>query len=308
MNQSQSVKIGKTDVLIAPKLGLGTNKVGGHNLFKGLKDTDGKAVIKTALDEGISLLDTAFMYGLGRSEEIIGEVLQEYDRAQVILATKAAQDVRKDYQPNNEPEFLKNAVEQALKRLHTDYIDIFFIHFPDKTTPKDEAVAALAALKKEGKIRAIGVSNFSLAQLKEANKNGEVDLVEDNYSLVQRTAEKELFPYLKEQQISFVPYYPLASGLLTGKYQATDRDKFERFTPAQFKQIIAALVQVKELAQKHAATVAQVILAWYLQNPALSVVIPGARKPEQVQNNVGVLNVELTPAEYTQIDKLFREF
>ncbi len=170
-------------------------------------------------------------------------------------------------------------------------------------------MAALAALKKEGKIRAIGVSNFSLAQLKEANKNGEVDLVEDNYSLVQRTAEKELFPYLKEQQISFVPYYPLASGLLTGgKYQATDRDKFERFTPAQFRQIIAALVQVKELAQKHAATVAQVILAWYLQNPALSVVIPGARKPEQVQNNVGALNVELTPAEYTQIDKLFREF
>ncbi|KRL05694.1 Aryl-alcohol dehydrogenase related enzyme [Liquorilactobacillus oeni DSM 19972] len=295
-------------MVVSPKIGLGTNKVGGHNLFKNLKDEDGYSVVKTALDSGVSLLDTAFMYGLGRSEEIIGEVLRQYDRSKVIIATKAAQDPQNDYKINNDPAFLKAAVENALKRLQTDYLDIFFIHFPDEKTPKNEAVAALAELKKEGKIRAIGVSNFSLEQIKEANQDGQVDIVEDSYNLVSRKAERELFPYLQKEQISFVPYFPLASGLLTGKYSTEDSDKFKQFTKAEFTDIITALSQVRELAKKHGATVAQIFLSWYLQNPAISVVIPGARKPEQVKSNVGALNVELTQGEFEQIDKLFADF
>ncbi len=159
-----TIKVGQSEVLTT-QLGLGTNKVGGHNLFPNLQDQDGYAVVKTALDNGVQMLDTAFMYGLGRSEEIIGDVLQDYRREQVVIATKAAQDQSRNLKPNNQPAFLKKAVDDALKRLKTDYIDIFYIHFPDEKTPKAEAVAALTELKKAGKIKAVGVSNFSLAQI-----------------------------------------------------------------------------------------------------------------------------------------------
>lgn len=305
---ADTVKIGKSTVTTT-KLGLGTNKVGGHNLFADLNDQDGVDVITTALENNITLLDTAFMYGKGRSEEIIGDVLQGLDRSKVVIATKAAQDPDNDLELNNTPAFLKHAVDDALTRLKTDYIDIFYIHFPDEATPKNEAIAALNELKQAGKIKAIGVSNFSFEQLKEANQDNLVDIVEDNYSLVHRDAEKELFPYLKEHQISFVPYFPLASGLLTGKYTAADADKFTgRFPETQFKQIITAVDGVRVIATAHDATVAQTIIAWYLANPNISVVIPGARKPEQVESNAKALDVTLTADEYNKIDDLFSAF
>lgn len=244
------VRIGKSRVY-ASDLGLGTNAVGGHNLYPNLTDEIGKDVVRTAINNGITLLDTAFSYGRGRSEELIGEVLQEpeFDRSRVIVATKAAHDMQQDGKFNNSPEFLRNAVEAALQRLQTDYLDIFYIHFPDETTPKNEAVAALHELKEEGKIRAIGVSNFSLEQLKEANQDGYVDIVEERFSLIHREHEKELFPYLKANKISFVPYYPLDSGLLTGKYseettfEASDlRSKNPDFKGERFAEIIKKLI------------------------------------------------------------------
>ncbi|PMD71380.1 aldo/keto reductase [Companilactobacillus nuruki] len=301
------IKVGNTEVT-SKKLGLGTNKVGGHNLFKGLKDEDGYAVVKEAIDNGITTLDTAYMYGVGRSEEIIGDVIQDYDRSKLVIATKAAQDPNNDLKNNNNPEFLKKTVDDALKRLKTDYIDIFYIHFPDEKTPKNESVAALNELKKSGKIRAIGVSNFSLDQIKEANKDGLVDIVEDNYSLLHRDAEKELFPYLRKNNISFVPYFPLASGLLTGKYSSADVKKFDQYTPEQFNSILNSIDKVRKIANKYEATVAQVILAWYMKNPDISIVIPGARKPEQVDQNVKALNIDLGNTDYHTIDEAFSDF
>lgn len=298
------VKIGKSEVVSGP-LGLGTNKVGGHNLFDGLKDSDGEAVIKAALNDGITLLDTAFMYGLGKSEDIIGNVIQDFDRSKFVIASKAAQDPNNDLKPNNDPKFLTKSIHESLERLQTDYIDIFYIHFPDEKTPKAEAVDALAQAKKAGKIRAIGISNFNLDQIKEANQDGQVDVVENNYSLVHREAESEIFPYLKAHQISFVPYFPLASGLLTGKYSRNDADKFSRFSPSKFKQIMDSLDQVKIIAERHQATIAQTILAWYIANPDISVVIPGARLPEQVDSNAKTLDVQLSPTEFDEIDGLF---
>jgi aryl-alcohol dehydrogenase-like predicted oxidoreductase len=299
-----SVKIGKSDVLSGP-LGLGTNKVGGHNLFDGLKDEDGAEVVKTALNDGISLLDTAFMYGLGKSEEIIGDVTQNFDRSKFVIASKAAQDPNNDLKPNNDPKFLTKSIDEALERLKTDYIDIFYIHFPDDHTPKAEAVDALAQAKKAGKIRAIGISNFTLDQIKEANADDQVDVVENHYSLLHRDAEKEVFPYLKANHISFVPYFPLASGLLTGKYHQNDAGKFSQFSTDEFSNIIASLARVKAIADKHQATIAQTILAWYIANPNIAVVIPGARLPEQVDSNAKALDVQLSQAEFNEIDQLF---
>ncbi|MDT2612984.1 aldo/keto reductase [Enterococcus dongliensis] len=308
------VRIGKSQVY-ASTLGLGTNAVGGHNLYPDLSEEVGKEVIRTALNNGITLLDTAYSYGNGRSEELIGEVLQEaaFDRSRVILATKAAHDSQQPGKFNNSPKFLQQAVEHALQRLQTDYIDIFYIHFPDEMTPKNEAVAALQQLKEAGKIRAIGVSNFSLEQLKEANQDGYVDIVEDRFSLIHREHENDLFPYLKENKISFVPYYPLDSGLLTGKYDKETqfapsdlRSKNPDFKGARFKAIITKVNQLEPIARDYDATITQLVLAWYLKHPQIDVVIPGAKRPDQVAANAKAVDLQLTVEDFGKIDQLFK--
>ncbi|TMS99829.1 aldo/keto reductase [Apilactobacillus kunkeei] len=307
------VKIGKSNVESTP-LGLGTNAVGGNNLFPNLKDETGIQIVKTGLDSGITLLDTAFAYGMGHSEELIGQAIKGYDRSKFVIATKAAQDTSDgDVKINNNPQFLKQSVDDALKRLQTDYIDIFYIHFPDDQTPKDEAVAALNEMKQEGKIKAIGVSNFSLDQIKEANKDGLVDVVEDQYSLLHRDAETEMFDYLRENNISFVPFFPLASGLLTGKYsEVVDfpendiRHGNPDFTGERFEKIVEKVNNLKPLADKHGITTAELVLAWYIKNPDVTVVIPGAKRPEQVESNAKALNVSLSDEEYAQIDNDFK--
>ncbi|MBZ5962941.1 aldo/keto reductase [Leuconostoc gasicomitatum] len=292
----------------AIKLGIGTNKVGGHNLFDNLKDQDGFDVVKEALDSGITMIDTAYMYGFGRSEEIIGQVIKNYPRENFKIATKAAQDPDNNLTINNDPIFLEKSVNDALSRLQTDYIDIFYIHFPDDKTPKYKAVAALNELKKAGKIRAIGLSNFSLEQIKEANKNNQVDYVEDHYNLIQRHVEREIWPYLKENDIKFVPYFPLASGLLTGKYTIDDANKFKHLNREEFEKIIQILKGIDVIANKHSATVTQIILAWYIKNPEISAVIPGARVPSQVADNVATLKIDLSTDEYQNIDNAFKSF
>lgn len=312
------IRIGHSQVY-AEQLGLGANAIGGHNLFANLKDETGKEVVRTALQNGINLIDTAYAYGNGRSEELIGEVLQEneFDRSRVIIATKAAHVPGQKGVFNNSPESLTRSVEEALRRLQTDYIDIFYIHFPDKETPKNEAVAALHKLKEAGKIRAIGVSNFSMTQLKEANQDGYVDVVEDKFSLIHREAEKERWPYLEQHNISFVPYFPLASGLLTEKYHLNSlqsmapddpRKKNPDFQGERFEKIIQAVEQLAPIAKNNQASIAQLVLAWYMKNPRISVVIPGAKKPEQVRDNARALDIHLSSTDYHTIDQLFKDF
>lgn len=309
------VTIGKSDVQ-ATALGLGTNAVGGYNLFPNLKDDDGLKLVQTGLNHGITLLDTAYVYGLGHSEELVGQAMHEFDRHSFALATKGAQYFSSGEQViNNTPEFLTAQVEASLKRLNTDYLDIYYIHFPDKDTPKAEAVGALQRLREQGKIRAIGISNFSLDQIKEANADGYVDVVEDEFSLLHQDHAVDMMPYLKDHHISFVPYFPLASGLLTGKYDqsvsfpADDiRSQISDFQEPRYSQALTAIDQVRPIAQAHHATVAQTVLAWYMQNPLISVVIPGAKRASQVEANAQALDVTLTSAEYQTIDQAFTQF
>ncbi|KIS03380.1 aldo/keto reductase [Paucilactobacillus wasatchensis] len=308
-----NVTIGHSQVSSTP-LGLGTNAVGGHNLFPNLNETTGKKVVATALNHGITMLDTAYAYGKGRSEELIGEVIKDFDRHQIILASKAAHIFNDDGSQTmeNDPAFLIKAVDASLKRLNTDYLDVFYIHFPDDHTPKYEAVGALQKLKEAGKIRAIGISNFSFDQVQEANQDGYVDVVEDQYSLLHRDNEQQLMPYLHEHQISFVPYFPLASGLLTGKYKtdstfaaADIRSSNPDFQGMRFQNIVQDVTALTPIATNHHATIAQIILAWYLQNPLISVVIPGAKQPQQVLDNVVTMDIKLTDSEYQTIDHAF---
>ncbi|MCM3454025.1 aldo/keto reductase [Heyndrickxia oleronia] len=308
----KQVRLGKTDLYVNP-IGLGTNAVGGHNIYPNLIEETGKDVVRAAISNGINFLDTAYIYGPERSEELIGEVLEETgNRKEIIIATKGAHKlVDGKIIFDNSPAFLKNEVEKSLRRLKTDYIDLYYIHFPDDKTPKDEAVGALKELKDQGKIRAIGVSNFSIEQLKEANKDGYVDVLQSEYNLFKREAEKELLPYTKEKNISFVPYFPLAAGLLGGKYKKETtfkdgRSKNPLFQGDAFIQNLEKVELVREIALKKEAEVAHVVLAWYLTRDSIDALIPGAKQPEQVKRNLATLAVHLTPEEIKQIDDIFQ--
>src|SRR4051794_15272510 len=307
---AKQVKIGKTDLVVNP-IGLGTNAVGGHNLFPNLDENAGRELVRTGLANGINFLDTAFIYGPKRSEEIIGEIVKESgNRSEIVIATKAAHKFAgNEIVVDNSPAFLNQAVEEALQRMQTDYIDLFYIHFPDQDTPKDEAVGALKQLKDEGKIRAIGVSNFSIEQLKEANKDGYVDVYQGEYNLLSRGAEKELFPYAIHNGISFIPYFPLASGLLTGKYDKNTnleekRGKF--FKKEIFEATLDKVEHIRKIANAKGAEVAHVVLAWYLTREAIDVIIPGAKRAEQVLHNLKTLEIQLTHDEIQEIDRVFQ--
>ncbi|MFZ4450886.1 aldo/keto reductase [Salibacterium aidingense] len=305
--------IGHTDIKVNP-IGVGTNAVGGHNIYPNLDEEQGKNVVRTALDRGMNFLDTAYVYGLGRSEELIGEVVKERgNRQEAVIATKAAHESKEGKMIfNNSPAFLKEAVEQAQKRLQTDYIDLFYIHFPDENTPKAEAVGALKECKDDGKIRSIGVSNFSVEQLKEADQDGYVDVIQSEYNLLKRGAENDLLPYVKERGISFVPYFPLASGLLAGKYDKNTtfadndiRSNSPMFQGSTFYENLEKVEKVRRLARKKGAETAHVILAWYLTRDAIDTIIPGAKRAEQVTDNGHTLDVMLTEEEIKEIDQIF---
>ncbi|PZX07456.1 aryl-alcohol dehydrogenase-like predicted oxidoreductase [Psychrobacillus insolitus] len=306
------VQLGKTDLLVNP-IGLGANAVGGHNLYPTLDEQAGKDLVLEAINNDVNFIDTAFIYGPGRSEELVGEVLKESGkRQQIILATKGAHEfVEGGMNINNSPTFLKEAVESSLKRLNTDYIDLFYIHFPDEATPKAEAVGALKELKDQGKIRAIGVSNFSLDQLKEANADGYVDVFQGEYNLINRKAEQELFPYVLDHKISFVPYFPLAAGILAGKYNASMtfndlRADMPHLQGEAFVQNLAKVDKLRAIADAKGVEVQHIVLAWYLAQPAIDSVIPGAKRAEQVVNNLKTLQVQLSANEIAEISAVFQ--
>lgn len=307
----QKRRLGRSDVMVNP-IGLGAMKVGGHNLFPNLDEELGKDVVRTALDNGINFVDTAFIYGPERSEELVGQVIKEQGmRENVAIATKAAHDWQGDgYVYNNRPEFLKQSVEDSLRRLQTDYIDLFYIHDPDVDTPRAEAVGALKEMKDEGKIRAIGVSNYPTADLEEANKDGYVDVLQAKYNLLSREAEDSLLPYTRTNNMSFVPYFPLASGLLTGKYDEhttfNDRPKEDKlFEGEAYKRNIAKVDKLREIGQQKNVSLPNLVLAWYLTRDSIDAVIPGATRPDQVMDNLKTLDVQLTHDEIAQIDAIF---
>lgn len=306
----QFVNLGKSDVEVFP-IALGTNAVGGHNLYPNLDEEQGKDVVRQAINHGINFLDTAYIYGPERSEELVGEVVKEYPREQIKIATKGSHefDENQEVHQNNQPEYLKQQVENSLKRLQTDYIDLYYIHFPDDNTPKDQAVAALQELKEQGKIKAIGVSNFTLDQLKEANKDGYVDVVQLEYNLLHRENEAVL-QYCVDHQITFIPYFPLASGILAGKYDEntkfSDRRTTRRdFKPGVFEENVRRVNALEKIAAAHQTSIANIVLAFYLTRPAIDVIIPGAKRAEQVIENIKAADIVLSKDEIQYIDELF---
>lgn len=301
----------KTAIQISA-LGLGTNAVGGHNLYNNLNEDVGKDFVRAALDHGVTFIDTADAYGKGRSEELVGEVLKEYNRDQFVIATKGGSDWRNGVK-NNNPAYLRNALEESLQRLQLDYVDLYYIHWPDGNTPLKEAVAELSRLKKEGKIKAVGVSNVSLEQLKEANSSHEISAVQLAYNMLNREIEQDLLPYCVENNISVVAYGPLAFGILGGTYtedfvleEGDWRKSVPLFHEGNFEKNIQIVEQLKRIADKKGTDVSNLALAWLLEQPGVDAVIPGGKKPEQVLSNIAASEIQLEAEVLDEIDQILQ--
>ncbi|MGE7835229.1 aldo/keto reductase [Viridibacillus arvi] len=304
--------IEKQDISIST-IGLGTNAVGGHNLFENLNEEDGKELVKVALNNGVTLIDTADIYGPGRSEELVGEVLQSFPREQYILATKGArmQNEKGEIVTNNEPDYLRSACEASLQRLGLDYIDIYFIHFPEQGASLELAVAELVKLKQEGKIRAIGISNVTLEQLEEANSTGDIDVVQLEYNMLNRAIEEDILPYCIEQQIAVVAYGPLAFGILGGKYtkdlkldSGDWRNRVDFFKAGNFEVNLSKVEKLKEIAVKKDTSIGNLAIAWLLAQKGITAVIPGGKKTDQLLENLKASEIKLTAEDLANIEAI----
>ena len=267
----------------------------GCNNFGRRADLDAtRAVVDAALEEGITFLDTADIYGRGQSEEYLGEVLQGR-RDQVVLATKFGMDMGDGRGPRGSRAYVHNAIDASLKRLRTDMIDYYWYHEPDGVTPMLETLEALHDLVRAGKVRAIGASNFSAAQLEEAAALAEehgltpFTAVQNEYSLLVREAEAEVLPAAERLGIGFVPFFPLASGLLTGKYRRGEpgpsgarlSSRDEIASPEQFDLIEA----LERWADERGVPLIDIAIGALVSRDVVSSVIAGATKPDQVRAN-----------------------
>ena len=292
------------------EIGLGTNYVGGHNLYENVDEAEGVRIVERAVDLGITFIDTADIYGMGRSEELVGKALKGR-WGNVIIATKGAMqfDGKTRTGISNDPAYLRTALEASLKRLGTDHVDLYYIHRWDEKTPPEESFGALLRFKEEGLIRAAGVSNFEMPALREAVKAGPVDALQSQYNLIQREVEAEILPFCKANTISFVPYGPLAFGLLGGKYtkdsKLPEKDWRHRsgvFDAGVFERNIDIADKIKEIAGRKGVAPVHIAIQWILNRPMVGSVISGAKRIDQLEQNVKADQVVLSKAEMDEID------
>ena len=274
--------------LEATVVGLGTNNFGGR-----IDEAASRAVIDAALDAGIAFIDTAAAYGNGGgSEEIIGRALSGR-RDGVVLATKFGWDRGDDAGPGGSRPYIRKAIEASLRRLQTDRIDLYQYHRPDGVTPLEETLAALDELVQEGKVRAIGSSNFTAAMVEEAHtiagERGPTPFVSEQseYSLLRRDAEQDLLPACERLGIGFIPYFPLASGLLTGKYRRGEpAPEGSRLTGRVLDEDrLEQVERLEEAARGLGVSLLELAIGGLAAQPAVATVIAGATTPEQVRAN-----------------------
>ena len=277
-----------------------------------------RKVVAKALDLGITLFDTADIYGnMGGSETMLGEVLNQR-RKDIVLATKFAGPMTEGARRNASRRYIMTAVEASLRRLKTDWIDLYQLHFPDPLTPMEETLRALDDLIHQGKVRYIGCSNLPAWQLVEAQwiarDRGLHSFIstQDEYSLLVRQIESEKLPAAQVYGMGILPYFPLASGLLTGKYkrgvEASAETRFANLQGLAKRYLTdanwARVEQLEAFCAKRGRTLLELAFSWLLARSAVASVIAGATKPEQVEANINAVNWTLTPEDLTEIDRL----
>ena len=276
-------------------------------MWVGIEDAETIAALRAAVDAGITSVDTAEVYGKGHSERVVGEALAGV-RDRVVYMTKVFANHLKYDQ-------VIEACEGSLTNLQTDYIDLYQIHWPSgawnsEVVPIAETMQALNDLKQQGKIRAIGVSNFSRDQLAEAMQYGRIDSLQPPYSLFWRYVEQELLPYCVEHAISILAYSPLAQGLLTGRFQRGHqfdpedvRAKSKLFSGENFDRALDALDKLKPIADRHQTTLGNLALAWLIAQPQTQAIV-GVRNAEQASQNAKAVEVQLSEAELAEISAI----
>lgn len=292
--------------------GLGTNYVGGHNLYENVDEAEGIRLVQRAVDLGVTFIDTADVYGFGRSEELVGEALRNR-RDDVVIATKGGMqfDGTKQSGISNDPAYLRGALQASLKRLGMDSVDLYYIHRPDGKTPVEDSFGELMRFKEEGLIRTAGVSNFEMADLQAATSVGPVDALQSRYNILHREVEPEILPFCQQNGISFVPWAPLAFGLLLGKYSRDNRlpEKDWRrrggaFDGEIFERNLAVVEKLRTLATTRDLPLTGVAVQWLLRQASVDSVIMGAKSADQVERNVLADAAELTDAEVSAIDAM----
>ncbi len=261
--------------------------------------------MRRAFEVGVNFFDTADAYGDGLAETVMGEALRDLPRDEIVIATKVYHHFYPDghRHPDLSYHYVLRECEASLRRLGLDFVDLYQCHAFEPYTPIEETAAALEKLKKDGKIRAYGVSNFTIEQLRMARSFGAFTTLQPRYSLIDRGIEADLLPYCRTQDIGVLAYSPLHHGLLTGKYDGTEtfqdfRRNLPAFQGARFRDIAARVRGLRPMADKHGLTIPQLVLAATLAHPAVHCVIVGVKKPEHIEEAAGIMGRTIPLEDY----------
>ena len=320
--------LGQSDLEV-PVVSLGAWAIGGW-MWGGADDEASIGAIQKAIDVGMNCIDTAAIYGMGHSERIVGKAIAGR-RDEVIVATKCGlrwnleqgQPFFESRTPDGTPctiyrnlkrDSIKYECEQSLERLGVDVIDLYQCHWPDATTPIEETMGALVELKEEGKIRAIGVSNFTAEMLEECLEHGPLASDQPKYNPLEREIEDDVLPFCIERNVGILTYSPMAMGLMTGKvtvdreFKGDDTRKDRPwFSKENRRRVLDMLAKIQPIADGHNATLAQVTLNWVLSQKGVTSVLAGARTEQQVEENVKAADFKLTDDEIATIRSLVEE-
>jgi aryl-alcohol dehydrogenase-like predicted oxidoreductase len=304
-------KLGNTGLVVST-VGLGC--MGMSEFYGPADEAESMATIHRALSLGITLLDTADMYGVGKNEELVGRAIREC-RDRVILATKFG-NVRgaagEFLGVNGRPEYVKRACEASLRRLGVEHIDLYYQHRVDPNTPIEDTVGAMAGLVHEGKVRFLGLSEAAPATIRRASKVHPIAALQTEYSLWSRDPEGEILETCRQLGIGFVAYSPLGRGFLTGRFKTQEdippddwRRHHPRFEGENFRRNLHLAETVRQIAEEIACAPAQLALAWVLAQGQDIVPIPGTKHPRYLEENIGALNVHLTDEQLRRLDEAF---
>ncbi|HEX7755157.1 MAG TPA: aldo/keto reductase [Niabella sp.] len=322
-----SNKLGTTTVAITP-VTLGAWAIGGA-MWGGNEEADSLAAIKTSIDNGITSIDTAPVYGMGYSEELVGKAIKGYERESLQILTKFGMIwdrekgdfaferkdndgvIRRIYRYGGYENAIKE-VEASLQRLQTEYIDLIQVHWPDSTTPVHETMEAMQKMLDEGKVKAIGVCNYNGAQLAEAEQTVRLASDQVPYSMLKRKIETDVVPYAQQHNLSIIAYSPMERGLLTGKYNSSyqlheDDHRNSYFQQFDMDKVAKLTDHLAEMAAGYHATTAQLALAWVFHQPKVAAALAGARNARQATENAKAMQLRLSEPDLQQIEKWLAE-
>jgi len=309
----RNVRLGRTELEVS-NLALGTWAYGGD--WGSFDEDEAKSTIRSAVDLGITFFDTAQAYGFGVSERLLADALWKVARRQdVIVATKGGLRMEGDRLLRDaSPTWLRSGVEGSLRNLRTDYIDLYQVHWPDLHTPPEETAQALESLVSEGKIRHVGVSNYSPKEMDELARHGRVETLQPPYHMFHRDIEAEVLPYTAEHDIGVLVYGPLAHGMLAGAmttettFPADDwRSHSSDFTGERFSKNLGVVDRLKAFGRERGIPLAQLAVAWTISNPGVDVAIVGARRPTQLQAVTPAGDVELSDSDRAEIEGILAD-